>query len=176
MRLINAEDMVKRASLLTLVRFQHDPLDQYVDVAHLRDNALSSGLDNDDPPTRKVARIDARMLNRGGFDSQCVRRPGRVRVARGQPDSPSTFSQDREQVMQREFITTGRAAKVMACSERTIAKLYDAGTIAGYKLNTDRRILVKSFRKYLMSLTRDPTTKRVLNERLNRELKQRCEP
>lgn len=70
----------------------------------------------------------------------------------------------------KEFITTGQAARVAGVSPRTISKVFDDGLIAGFRVKADRRILVSSFRDYLMSLATHPDVKVTLERRLNAEL------
>lgn len=70
----------------------------------------------------------------------------------------------------KDFLTTGEAAKVTAAHPRTIAKLFDAGTIKGFRMHNDRRIHVGQFREYLATLTNDSGTLKTLENRLDRVL------
>jgi len=67
-----------------------------------------------------------------------------------------------------EFITTGVAAKVIAGSARTIAKLFDTGVIKGFRAMNDRRIHTESFKQYLKSVSTDNATYMTLLLRLER--------
>lgn len=46
-------------------------------------------------------------------------------------------------------LTTSEAARVLGVSPRTVAKLVDTGTLAGWKVNKDRRVPVASLRDYM---------------------------
>lgn len=67
-----------------------------------------------------------------------------------------------------EFITTSQAARVIGGSSRTIAKLFDNGTIKGFRVNADRRIHLDSFKEWLRVISTSKSTLVTLLLRLDR--------
>lgn len=72
--------------------------------------------------------------------------------------------------MQKDFITTTQAAKVLSVSAKTVCQLFDNETLHGMKINADRRIHIGSLCDYVRSIAKNEAVREAIMARLDRVL------